>query len=145
MRRGLPALLLFALSCSEGTGPSLLNQLVAARMRWEQGEPQAYRYIVRLSCFCGDVRPVEVHVVNGTVVAVRDPATNESLPLTDHRARPVEGLFDVIQDAIGSDAHMLKTTYDPVLGFPTAIEIDYAERMADDEMYWTATGFTVLP
>lgn len=145
MLRWFPALLLAALSCSDGTGPSAFNQLLAARMRWAQAQPPAYRYTVRLSCFCEDVRSLEVEVVNGTVVALRDPDTGEALPLTDHRARTVEGLFAVVQDAIGRDAHSLTATYDATWGFPTAIAIDYVERMADDEMYWTATGFTVLP
>jgi hypothetical protein len=49
----------------------------------------------------------------------------------------VEGLFALVQRAIDENAETLTVEYDPVLGYPKAIGIDYRKQIADDE-------FTVL-
>jgi hypothetical protein len=43
----------------------------------------------------------------------------------------------VIKDAIARNASSLTVKYDPKLGYPTQINIDYDQQMADEELYLT--------
>ncbi len=46
----------------------------------------------------------------------------------------VQGLFDVVQDAIDSGADEVSVTYDPDLHYPTEINIDRIKGAIDDEL-----------
>lgn len=46
-------------------------------------------------------------------------------------------LFNVIRDAIARKAYNLTVKYDPTLGYPTQINIDYDSQIADDEVFLT--------
>ena len=43
----------------------------------------------------------------------------------------------MIKDAIATNASSLTVKYDPKLGYPTQINIDYDQQMADEESYLT--------
>ena len=45
----------------------------------------------------------------------------------------INGLFEVIQDAIDDEADQITVSYDSELGYPTNIEIDYNVNAIDDE------------
>jgi hypothetical protein len=53
-------------------------------------------------------------------------------------------LFDLVQDAIAKKAHSLSVTYHPTLGYPTQINIDYDQQMADEELYLTIDKLEVI-
>jgi hypothetical protein len=36
-------------------------------------------------------------------------------------------------------------TYDATYGFPTEMSIDFIKEAADDELYFTVSGFEALP
>lgn len=46
----------------------------------------------------------------------------------------VADLFDLIEDALDRKAVYFTASYDPHLGYPTRIEIDYSASVADDEI-----------
>lgn len=107
--------------------------LERARGRWEAAAIQDYRLTIERFCFCALVGPVHVLVEDGQAVAVvpeDDPAVG--VTLADYP--PVEGLFDIVEDAIGRRAHRLMVVYHPSLGYPTEIEIDYREYVDDEEV-----------
>ena len=51
----------------------------------------------------------------------------------------VDGLFDVLRDAIERQAHRIDVTYDPISGVPLDVFIDYEQNIADEEL-----GFSVV-
>jgi hypothetical protein len=51
----------------------------------------------------------------------------------------VEGLFDILRDAIVRDAHVIEVTYDVETGVPIKFWIDYAENIADEELGFRVT------
>lgn len=53
----------------------------------------------------------------------------------------VEKLFDAIQDAIKRDADEVTVTYDPALGYPSNISIDFEEMAIDDEITFVVSAF----
>ena len=57
-----------------------LDDLAAARSRWIANTPGAYDFNYLRSCFCPDVFPARVYVVDGVVTLVRNLETSTPLP-----------------------------------------------------------------
>jgi hypothetical protein len=122
------------------SGPE--RDLEEARRTWSRQGIASYRFNVSQLCFCGpDVHGTfAVAVVQGRVASVTDAETGEprtpgpSVPLT------VEALFAKVEDAIDRDADRIEVRYDPQLGYPLEIAIDFVERAVDDEVTYTASG-----
>ena len=114
------------------------------RTLWEANRSGDYTFEYHPVCFClrDFVQPVEVKVRNRVVESVtylesgESPATNG---FPDYHT--IDGLFDVIQDAIDREAARITVNYDPEIGYPTSVSIDYALNMADEEFAFTATGY----
>jgi hypothetical protein len=127
---------------STSTGPGI--DFYAARSRWEKGHPAAYAYTLQRSCFCGSpsTSPVVIDVVGGVVQSRRYAETGMvvDVRLADDFP-PIDGLFEIIETAAQDGAARLVATYDPALGFPTRIEIDSRENVADDEVTYDIRGF----
>ncbi|BAY65230.1 hypothetical protein NIES22_53330 [Calothrix brevissima NIES-22] len=118
---------------------SQLKQLTANRQLWKKQNIRNYRYTFSRSCFCAPKAsgPISVTVRKG-----------RSISLTDATGKPVERelfqqydtvpkLFNIIEDAIAKKASNLTVQYDPKLGYPTQINIDYNSQIADEEIYLT--------
>jgi hypothetical protein len=148
LRTVLPMLSLALASCSGDlftTRPERID-LAAARLRWAQSAPAAYQITVGRSCFCSpDVtRAVIVTVRNGQVESRRYEDTGADVPADIALAYPtVDGLFDVIDGAIGEQASMVDVLYDAARGFPVSIQIDGSPMIADDEMFYGTRNFVV--
>lgn len=56
----------------------------------------------------------------------------------------VDGLFAAIDDAIERDAARIDARYDPQLGYPLEIAIDFSERIADEEVSYFASDLTPI-
>lgn len=145
-RRAAPsllALLLFA-GCDSILGPDDSRDLSRSRRLWENVGYSDYTYVVSNDCFCvmGGI-PVEVTVRNRQVVSVVLAATGA--PVATDIARlyhTVDGLFDVIDDAIRQHAHRVSAEYDPVYGFPTTVFIDYQANAVDEEFGFRVSALT---
>ena len=135
----------FIAACSNSTGPGW--ELQAARVRWHQQAPAAYVYTLFRSCECADemTGPVLVTVRDGEVISRIYTRTGQAVAPGLVVAFPsVEGLFAIIDDAHARHAAQVDVQYDPALGFPATIFIDYVRVMADDEIGYSATGFHPL-
>jgi len=116
------------------------SQLETNRQLWNQQKLSHYRYTFRRSCFCAPkaTEPAVIEVRNGKVVSITDaksgkPVDSEIFQQYDS----IPKLFDVIKDAIARNASSLTVKYDPKFGYPTQINIDYDQQMADEELYLT--------
>jgi Family of unknown function (DUF6174) len=138
---GIPVVFLVALVAAgcDTTGPTddldrERERLEQARAQWRSQGIVDYRYTFRRSCFCGpDVRePAQVVVRGGQIVSVQSVASGA--PLDPALYYTVEGLFDLLEDAIDQEAARLSATYDSGLGYPTSGYIDRNEMIADEEL-----------
>jgi hypothetical protein len=88
------------------------------------------------TCFCPPpvTEPGTVEVRDGVVVEV----AGESGPLDPLLYLSVDGLFAVIQAAIDGGADEITVSWDPQLGYPTDLYIDYQSGAVDDEVAYTA-------
>jgi len=121
------------------TGPNadLLSQIEQNRSLWQQLGPASYQYGVQRLCFCGPdaIGPVRVTVQNGTVTSRVYTDSNDPVATNLEELFPdVEGLFDVLIDAVERDAADISVTWDSTTGLPSEFFIDYNEQIADEEL-----------
>ena len=128
------------------TGP--LADLERNERLWERVRPTSYVYAVERLCFCGlEARgPVRVTVVGGDVSDRTYVDSGDPVPAPLGDLFPtVDGLFDVLLDAIEREAHRIDVTYDPISGVPLDLWIDYLETCADEELGFSVTETVRLP
>lgn len=137
------------MGCSESdllVGPVI--DLERAEARWQRAGLDSYVFAVQRMCFCTieSLGPVRVRVENGTVV--ERVQVDSSAPVSPTYAElfpTVQGLFDLIRSAHEQNAHEVRVTYDPALGVPMDVWIDYIEFAADDELGMRVTEAVSTP
>jgi hypothetical protein len=118
------------------------------RQKWTRQNLENYRYTLQVGCFCPpEVRqPVVVEVRNGKVTSVTAAENGKSVnPDYFQNYDSVAKLFEIVEDAIARDAYRLDIAYDETLGYPTQINIDYNQYMADEERYLTIENLAPIP
>ncbi|MEH2158912.1 DUF6174 domain-containing protein [Nostoc sp.] len=121
-----------------------LRQLNFNRRLWNQANISNYRITVSNSCFCiPDARgPVVIEVRNGQTTSITSVATGQPVnPQLFQQYKTIPKLFNVIQDGINRKASSLDVRYEPKLGYPTQINIDYNSQIADEEIFLTIEKF----
>jgi hypothetical protein len=113
--------------------------------KWAAQGPASYEYVQTQLCFCHPdyTQPYRIRVQAGKVVDARNAATGAPTP-AQYKARTVPELFAVIEDALDREADQIDVAYDPDLGYPTSIVIDYERQAADEELTLEAEGLVAL-
>ncbi len=137
----LPLLLLAGCAIlGEDDDPSEVAQ---QRRQWERLGFDAYEYDLTIFCFCPHVDPVRVQVRADTVFSVTLVETGA--PVEDpFRARTIDELFDVIEDAVAQEANQLDVEYDEAFGYPSRIYVDYRINVIDEEVTFVAENLRSL-
>lgn len=107
--------------------------LDAARARWDDVGPAGYTLEYQLLCFCVNVGPFRVEVMDGAIVSATD-AQGDPIDAGLAATYDVPGLFDRVQEAIDAPAADLVVDYDGELGYPLRIAIDNIAMAIDDEV-----------
>ena len=137
-------LLAFVAGCGllEPTGDGASDDLARARARWEAAALDDYDLRMARLCFCAFVGEVRVEVRGGvrTAVVVEDEGPGQPLEATLVPYYPtVEGLFDLVEQALDDEVAELRVTYHPDLGYPMELWVDTSRAVADEEY-----GYDVL-
>jgi uncharacterized protein DUF6174 len=128
-------------ACSESADD---HGLAAARKQWVSHLPASYSFTWQQGCECiGDMtRPMRISVTAGQLtnaVFVDDQAA------VGEQVRryllTIDGVFDKIQDAIDQDAAEVTIEYDPALGYPRSVFVDYSTKVADEELSLQISDF----
>jgi hypothetical protein len=149
----LPALAVMAATllsaCGGLLGPrddDTHRELLESREKvWQEKGPSAYAMTV-LHLANDDessVRAVVLHVEAGRIVAGEYHDTGEVVAAAVlARHLTVEGMFDLIRDALNRRAVGISVNYDADYGFPREIMIDYTAQRADDDIYISVSDFS---
>ncbi|MDZ8107728.1 MAG: DUF6174 domain-containing protein [Nostoc sp. DedQUE12a] len=124
------------------------RQLQFNRNLWTKQNISNYRYTFSNGCFCiPEARgPVIIEVRNGQTTSITSVETGQPVQNREYfeHYNTIPKLFNVIQDAISRRASSLDVAYNPRLGYPTKINIDYNSQIADEEIYLTIENFQVI-
>ncbi|MHB1222640.1 MAG: DUF6174 domain-containing protein [Gemmatimonadaceae bacterium] len=132
------------LGCSSATGLELDGE--AARRRWTMSGPANYELTVVRGCECLPTMsgPVVVTVRGGAVTGRHYVTSGEPVgPAVAGLFPAVPGLFELIAEARRHKAARVDAAYDPGLGYPTHIAVDYDAVTVDDEVSYTVVSLTV--
>jgi uncharacterized protein DUF6174 len=143
----LTMLVLILAACSAGGTDFSRNQ-----QKWQDANITHYRFELNISCFCAfrDQMPLTIEVRDGQIIHMA--AVDGTLVLdTDQNYEfyaphaTIDLLFAELDAALNGGADSVTVTYDATYGFPTEIAIDYSQETADEEMYYSISGFEALP
>lgn len=129
--------ILYRVTSLEAGGGEAQAALTSARARWGRQGFHDYDLDLRRSCDCapGLEGTVKVRVRAGEIVSRTFAPRGEPVAEEHAVAYPsVGGLFDTIQDALDRGVDALSVTYEPNLGFPETLTIDYRDALAGDEV-----------
>lgn len=132
--------------CTSTTGPG--GELDVARQRWAERGPSDYRITIQRSCECTPEMsgPVIVEVVDGAVTARAYAASGAAVAAEYAELFPaVPGLFAIVDEARRERAPRMEVTYDPELGYPSRISVDWNATTVDDEVTYLATDLQPMP
>jgi hypothetical protein len=111
------------------------KQLDSARQRWQAAQIRDYHFTVERVCFCLPSFRVPATIVVRDDVPLAPPAAFDDVAT-------VPRLQAIVQKAIDDQVERLNVTYD-ARGVPREIAIDRSSMIADDEITYRVTGFTV--
>lgn len=125
----LAILAIFAVSITQ---PIERFTLVQNRIKWTLQRASNYDYQAELICNCTEHdAPTPVQVRSGKSLNGKS------------RLYTVEGLFEIIEDALDQNAQSVIVTYDAAYGLPTRIEIDRSLKETGDEIAYQVTDFVL--
>jgi Family of unknown function (DUF6174) len=103
---------------------------------WDAAHPPSYTYTIERSCFCELLGPLTVTVRDGRLASIARADGTELKP-GDRRltAYPItiDALFDYAEEAERSSDRS-QIGYDPTLGYPAALDIDWDSSIPDDDV-----------
>lgn len=120
----------------------LVGEVGRQRQMWEARRPEDYVFELERQCFCAEDARGPVRVTVQGSVAVSRIYAGSGLAVTEAFADlfpTVDGLFDVLEDALRRSADRVDVTWDPDSGAPSSFFIDYSVGIADEEV-----GFVIL-
>lgn len=135
------------LSENEPNNNNVISELNTHRQLWLSQKIKKYQYTYKQICFCPPPAniPVKVSVKNKKITAVTPLETTQPLEkLNPESYKTIEQLFEIIENAVARNADTITVTYDPKLGYPSEIFIDYIKLAADDEISYIASDLIKL-
>ena len=114
--------------------------LARARALWERVGPSSYRYVYAAHCNCPPTvsRATWVTVEQDVVVDAAYLDDSEPVNIGPQLYGTVDSLFARVQRAYDQHAAEVRVQYDPQLGYPVDVWIDWRRDVVDDE-----NGFAV--
>ena len=128
--------------CGSGSGVSAsrsnsIQSYASSLAKWQNAGIADYDYTFQKTCFClaGATESVRISVRESEIRSVATVSEGSELEADVFSSfYTVEELFELIRQAIDSQAVRLEVSYDEVLGYPTFIDIDFDFAVADDEI-----------
>ena len=106
-----------------------------------------YQYDYRNICFCPPeiTDHVSITVLNEVIDSAAFTNSGQTVdPSLYPNFRTVNQMFGLIQSAIDRGASSLSVTYHPTLGYPSLIDIDYDQKVADEELGVSVANLILL-
>lgn len=140
--------LALALACGTSTGPTQQAAFDRALARWQSQQLDSYQFELTRNCFCvlgGQV--IVITVEQGTIKTAETTESGTAIAIERELLSylpTIPDLFDMVQDALNRSVARLLVTYDPSLGYPSRIELDYVNEAIDDESTTIVRNLTAL-
>ena len=87
------------------------------RELWQASKPRAYRFLLRVGCFCPGTRGWLLMDVRDSKLVRAWDRTGKSVPLTDWNTLSIDGLYDNLERSAGINGQA-QIAFDPRWHFP---------------------------
>ena len=84
----------------------------------------------------------QLTIINDELLSVNGEDFQEEYP---SQYLTVAEAFAFIEEQLNKSPHITRITYDKTYGFPAAFYFDFEEAIADEELSYTFSDFTILP
>jgi hypothetical protein len=115
------------------------DQHSAALTTWQSLELDSYSFTWKRDCECTDSgRKIRIEVDDGQISSAvyLDNVTPVGDDLRAH-LMTIDGIFVELANAVAGNAELIDVTYEPTIGFPTSVYVDYSSGIADEELALT--------
>lgn len=123
----IPGLLI---SCSDFKP---IEDIEVAQKRWETAGIENYRADIERICFCPPPSKYSIIVEDGSLARVLNSETGEKIEQSNGYAT-VDELFVWLLEAASRDPQKLELAFHSELGYPTLIDYNQSDMLADEEM-----------
>lgn len=122
----------------------LSDQLRRAEQRWQQRAITSYEMTMQVARLNSEEAPlIRIVVENGQVVSRTNVQTGQVLTGSEAAGYlSIQGVFDLIREALGQRVPAIFVIYDEDYGFPTDLHIDYDQRRLSDDILILITDFS---
>jgi hypothetical protein len=140
-------LTMMVLAALAGCAGSDDHGLAAARKRWSSHVAPDYAVTWHQECFCPPeaVRPIRLEVSAGAIT--KATYVDDHQPV-DALVRPglttIDGVFDLIEQAIDRGEATITVEYDPTWSFPSRFAIDPGPNVTDGGTLLRLSDFALL-
>lgn len=112
----------------QGNHTAMADAIANARARWEAQVHDGYVFRTERICFCP-------RAVNDISVSAAGRVEGQTNIEGDREQDPptVADVFDLLEQAVEDDAHLIEASFDRRFGYPVEIFIDREELLADEE------------
>ncbi len=143
-------LLIFFLLSACSTRPA--SEFEQNLQLWKQAGVAHYRFSLSVMCFCpyGQDMPFQIEVDHGEIISITDDKGAE-ISSSDPRYEfispygTIDELFSTLADGLNGEADDVSVKYDPTLGYPNLIRLDYIDTAVDDELALQVLSFESHP
>ena len=130
-------------SCSvlqDDNGP--LDEMLAAKRRWERLNIDYYSFEFQMSCECQSVRKVRIYVEADTIHSATYVDDGSPVqPGSGSRVQTIDGLFEWLIDELRRDPDESRAWFHQEYHFPRELYIDSRKNVIDDEFWLYVTNF----
>lgn len=120
-------------ACDDKNLFSQTRDLQVAKEQWDRSNIKNYRVEIERVCFCPPPIQYTMVVENGEIAQIIDSETGEAIQhLTGYST--IDELFTWLEQASAQDPQKLELEFHPQLGYPTYIDYNQSDMIADEEM-----------
>jgi hypothetical protein len=133
------ASLMFSCGVARATPSEVEAQLNVAEAKWKRASPAQYQFVFRYSAMfhyvgCESGR-FQVRVVNGLPKELSDCKSVKNSFAT------VPRLFKYLRGVLAREPDTIEVSFDPTLGYPIRLEVDYSKQISDDYFTFEISDF----
>lgn len=120
-----------------------IDRLNEMRLLWFSHRISSYLITQQVSCFCvyEYTQPKVFRVINNQLQTINGESFEENYP-TEYLT--ILEAFDFIEVKLNEAPHEIRISYNSTYGFPESFYFDMDEMMADEEIDFTFSNFSVL-
>lgn len=116
------------------------RDLQAAKEQWERTNIEDYQVEIERICFCGGPFRYIMSVENGEIVQILDSETGDVI---EHLGgySTIDEIFTWLEQVAARYPQKLELEFHPELGYPTFIDYNQSDMIADEEMLMRLENF----